>query len=274
VNITSEIGYRALAYVNAVGRHGYALTRDELHAYINAPQQRSGEPRLAALVMRQIQVSLRASMMAEPGETVAAWLERLGWIHAAEDRLSMTPLGRAVLAALEEDERLSDDLPPELVLAPDDPVVYARVIGVISSAGPAALVDPYFDLERLLDIVHRTSVSRILTGPDKAGRGRLPALEQAFNSLTGARSLELRVSDDFHDRLLIADDGRVWSIGTSLNGVGKRLAVLSAFGQGATTDAIRERFEASWNAADPVALIGAPAQLETDAEPDAVVPGS
>jgi hypothetical protein len=60
------------------------------------------------------------------------------------------------------------------------------------------------------------------------------------------------VNDDFHDRFVIPDSGPVRQIGTSLNGVSKRLSVMVTMEDDAAAAAIKAAFEASWATATPI----------------------
>jgi hypothetical protein len=191
-----------------------------------------------------------------PGETVIEWLERLRWLHTDDQRVSITRLGRAVLAALEDAEQVRE-IPVEIVLDPGDELAYARIIGAVADAGPCALVDPYFSIENLLDVIQRTEVERVLIKPDG---GRVSALSQAVSDLRIPRQFEIRSSDEFHDRFVIPNHGPVRFVGTSLRGVGRRLAVTGLLNDGPASHAIRHSFEEVWNRASVTAAASPPVE--------------
>jgi hypothetical protein len=66
------------------------------------------------------------------------------------------------------------------------------------------------------------------------------------------RNLEIRKSDIFHDRFVIADSGSVWLLGTSFTGLGKRLSVMIEIKDSTVSQAIRSEFNSAWEAAEPV----------------------
>jgi hypothetical protein len=268
MKLADSTAHRALAYVAAVSKHGYALSVEEFDAYMLQPLRRGGQSALAS-ALSKIQVTMLGAVT--PDEEVLDWLERLGWLHAF-DRVTITPLGRAVLASL-EDEQQAEELPTEIVLDRDDELSYARVIGAIAESGPCALVDRYFGLESLLDIILRTRVERLLVGTDPSSAGRVAAVAQAVTNLTIDRPFEVRASARFHDRFVIPTSGPVRFLGTSLGGVGKRLAISGVISDD-TADAIRQTFESAWSDANPIATAAKPPKPEPEPEQSEEAPDS
>ena len=238
-------GHRALLYVATVTRHGHRLTTAEFEAYVNVPLRMRQLPPGAG-----VRGALTALLSARPMETILEWLTRIGWLASVGNLVTITPLGSAVLAGLEEAGQQRDETPTEILLAPDDELSYARVIGLIAQMGRAALVDPFFSIDSLLHIVQRTQVDRILIKP---GDARTAALGTAVATLRVERPLEVRASDTFHDRFVIPGEGPVRFIGTSLNGVGKRLAVTGQVSTEVASAGIRQAFEEAWANATVVA---------------------
>jgi hypothetical protein len=238
-------GHRALLYVATVTRHGHPLTVEEFNAFVDLPLRMRRFPGAGATS------ALAAWLATRPTESILDWLTRLGWLAQAGGNLvTITPLGSAVLAGLEEAGQQRDETPTEILLAPDDELSYARVIGLIAQMGRAALVDPFFSIDSLLHIVQRTQVDRILIKP---GDARTAALGTAVATLRVERPLEVRASDTFHDRFVIPGEGPVRFIGTSLNGVGKRLAVTGQVSTEVASAGIRQAFEEAWANATVVA---------------------
>lgn len=198
-------------------------------------------------------------MVKEYKESVLEWLVRLGWLHHEDgDVVGITELGKAVLRELEAKER-EIDAPVEVVLDPEDPLSYAQLIGRVASHGKALLADPYFRLDQLLHILHRTSVTRILTSAKgKDGESNRAALATAMATIPVDRDFEIRFNDDFHDRYVIPGQGSVDLIGTSLSGVGKKFSVVCAI-QPPVADQIRKTYEELWANAKPLVMEEAPA---------------
>ena len=262
MNLTDEVGHRALAYVGAVSRQGYAMTTEEFNAFMALPvREREPSTAMARLAELSRAVVAQMSVLASPPkESILEWLARLHWLREADGRVHITPLGRAVLAHLDE-AGLEEELPAELVLDPADELSYARLIGAIAEAGECLLVDGFFELGNFLDVVQRTRVTRVLVRP--VGKsGRLEALQQAVEGYRFDRPFEIRSSDDIHDRFIVPEQGPMRLIGTSLNGVGRRLAVTARVSD-QTDMAIRAAVEKAWTRATLVAQGSPPDSSET-----------
>lgn len=190
----------------------------------------------------------------EPERTIDFFC-RIGWVvtdrpqdRAPDSPVILTRLGRAVLRDAEvrdagEEEELT------IVLDPEDPFAYARVIGRIADLGPGLLVDPFFGLEQLGPIAFRTSITRVITGTAK--KIDIAGLSTALETTAFDRDFEIRVVDqsEIHDRYIISDSGRTHFIGTSLSGVGNKPSAMGEI-HGQAAVAIRELHEELWDAAN------------------------
>jgi hypothetical protein len=138
VDIADPETHRCLSYIAAVQRQGYRLTYLELSRYAQGP--RRGPVPTATEALR----TFVRSWQRLPGEFVTAYLWRVDWIHVYgegeefhdEDHIEVTPLGRAVLAALDEGTR-DDELSTAIVLDRDDPIGRATVISEIAQPAKA-----------------------------------------------------------------------------------------------------------------------------------------
>lgn len=259
MEIVDATGHRALAYVAAVLRQGYPLSVDEFEQYVSNP-----EPTVTGPLARAISQAVRASALGQlaRSESVLNWLVRIGWLERDAGRVYITPLGAAVLRHAEEAEKQIEETTTEIILSPNDELSYARVIGLLAAAGRAALVDPYFSIESLLHVIQQTEVDRILVKPDPQ---RTAALATALDTVRIERPFEIRASDTFHDRLVIPESGPVRFIGTSLSGVGKRLAVTAQISADTASDALRAAFHDAWAHATLVASTARSEPVETPA---------
>lgn len=86
----------------------------------------------------------------------------------------------------------------------------------IGEIGPAMLVDPYFRVHDLPNMLEATEVDHILNG-ERTKPTDLGSLRIGLDSLGDtARNIEIRVADrTLHDRHVVADIGTVLFIGTS-----------------------------------------------------------
>ena len=286
MDLTNDTGHLGLAYVAAVRRQGGAVTVMEFEAYMARPgprpavperrerqtspgvaaflEQISGPGGLASTFLRSILAGVETPEVvvaeARPAETVNEWLTRLGWLRIVDGRILITQLGEAVLAHLEQTD-VEVEIPVALTLRRDDELARARVFAKIAELGPAALVDPYFSMEGLLQVVQSTRVDRVLTSGKSASK--VAGLEVALAGLSDERTVEVRKSDAFHDRLVLSDQGPVWMLGTSLTGVGKHLSIMVEIGDGASRGALRSAFDEAWQAAELVGQVG---HMDSDQE--------
>lgn len=191
--------------------------------------------------------------LVKPAETVIEHLVRLTWLTEATDNgqqpgLRLTELGRALLRDCERDA-INQDV-SVVVLEGQDPLAYPLLVGQLANAGAGLLVDPYLKLEGLNRVVISTQLTRLLVSGKKNG-GVLSAMETHLASPSLGRRVEVRKSTKLHDRILLAEDGSVFTLGTSLNGVGNTTTVLTPMPSPAR-EALREEYERLWMEAELV----------------------
>jgi len=289
MQLADSTAHRALSYVSTVQRHGYLMSVTEFEAYMNGPGRRPGIPgkgertvvttnierAIANWAERGLQPLLEGVTRAlelehrqipatpgMPGERVVDWLLRLGWLSDGGGKVRITALGEAILAHLEA-ESFEQEVPFDVVLDKGDELASGRVIEEISQLGPCAVVDPYFSIDSLLQVVQSTEVDRILTGT--FDEKKLAGLDSAVPRVEVERTFEVRKSDAFHDRFVIPDAGPIWMLGTSFTGLGKRLSVMIQVKDDVAARAIRTAFEEAWKGAGPVGQ--PPALAEASPEP-------
>lgn len=177
-------------------------------------------------------------------------LEDLGWIKGCPYELTITKLGRAILAAADRAQDTEEG--SVVILDSDDQFAYAKLIGHLTQAGQGLLVDPYFRLAQLMTILDGTKLSRILLSKQHKSSSRDRAeLQMALASPALPRSVEIRASDDdaLHDRLIVDEGGEVWVLGASLNSVGRANTVIVRIpAEGAPS--LREKASRLWEQAD------------------------
>lgn len=236
VPLTDERTLRLLRYVVAANSVSMPLSKAQFDEFARQPTQRKQN------VLASVNFSVEL-------ETMAEYVERLGWVAFRNGKVFPTPLGEVVLRSGDAD--LDEPLTPsrlEVVVDPSDPLNYSTVLRVIADSGLGMLVDPWFGLDQLRDISVGTEINRVLMSP--RGEAPLHQLAVGLGALSEG-SLEVRTSDALHDRMVIPDAGGVTTIGVSLNGVRKHVTVLSTL-SASSSNALRDAFEARWIDASPL----------------------
>jgi hypothetical protein len=183
IRIADEEVHRFLKYVAAVTGQGYRLIKDEAEAFIAASNRRQ-----VGGLAQVVGESLTRSMLAISGriESTAEWLQRLGWVSIRGDEIKISDLGQAVLRHLEQEE-IEATGPIDVLLEPQNPISYAETIRRIAHHEDALLIDPYFKLDQLMDVVHYTSVTRVLSSV-KLKKPEIAGLAKAMDSITVGRA--------------------------------------------------------------------------------------
>jgi hypothetical protein len=150
-----------------------------------------------------------------------------------------------------------------VVLESNDPLAYPLLVGQLAEAGEGLLVDPYLKLDSLHRIVVSTRLTRLLVSGKPGNRAEVAAMQTYLDSLSLPRHIEVRSSTELHDRYVLADDGDVLTLGTSLNGVGRTTTVLMPMPSEAR-ETMRVTYERIW---DNGSLVG-PQPVEADDEDD------
>jgi hypothetical protein len=210
--------------------------------------------------------------LVKPAETMIEHLVRLTWLeevpapHDEDLGLRLTALGRALLRDAEAGEETDEDV-SVVVLGKEDPLAYPILVGQFAAAGTGLLVDPYLKLADLHTIVVSTQLTRLLMSGKTNNRGVVASLEAYLGSQSLARPVEVRSSTELHDRVLVADDGDVLTVGTSLNGVGRTTTVMTPIPSPAR-ESLRDEYERLWSEAT---LVGpSPAEEDADEDPNNV----
>lgn len=229
-----------MAYVHSLNEQGYEPTENELEVYARDPFRVAvvGPGLLAAM----------GELLKTP---IVEYVQNVGWIRFRNSdprRAIVTDCGKAALAAM---TKLSAAPPPDnsvLVLRSQDPFVYANVVGALGEIESYMLVDPYFRLQFLQDLLDHTKCSRILLGPAQTTPEQ-SRLAVAVRDLPDS-PIKIRVaSSQFHDRFVIPGEGEVYSLGTSLTGVGKHFSLIVKIGS-PWCGHVREYHEGLWKSAD------------------------
>jgi hypothetical protein len=254
--------HRALLYVEKLNGVGVQPRPEDVEVFAVSDGPQEAQYRSSFMGnLAVFQNALRArSIKVADAEPVTGWLLRMRWLAMDGERLVVSDLGAALLAALRQS-------PPEwsperegagaVVLRPDDPFVYSELTRSISAAGAALLVDPYFKADMLEWLHNATQVTRLLLSG--ANRSQALEVEQIALFLHGMREspnagrIEIRatMSAELHDRYIVQEDGGVLLLGTSITGIGRHLSTIVPMpATGAT--AIRQEINKLWNDAPAV----------------------
>lgn len=246
LQVASSVAHRLLAYLAALSNQGVAPTVEELDGYAE-----EDEPTLAP----------EWFLDDRGGEPPEAWtwpwayyLQARGWATVdegppEEETVHITKLGRSLLQHLEEEGRAGQVQAVEVLAK--GPLSYGRVIGRIAEHDRPMLVDAYFDVNSVAEILLHTSVSRILLTekPAKRGKARVAAVIAAIARFDlNDRPLEIRSCEELHDRFVVPADGSIEAIGTSLNSAHRHLTTYVTI-EGAEASVLRDHLEGLWASA-------------------------
>ncbi|MGW4651346.1 hypothetical protein [Kitasatospora sp. NPDC004289] len=236
---------RTLWYIDTMEQQRFQLQLADVDVFARTRVPRD--------IDRTIYGFLDSGLVTRSPEAVGLYMRKVGWIHLDnESYVSITPLGKAVLAACgeEADVEGSGSEVSDVTLDPTDPLVYVHLTRRLSRAGAGLLIDPYFKAESLPFLVDSTSLRRVLiSGSSKTKKDR-DAMAVALATVPNASDVEVRHIEDpaMHDRCVIGQDNRVQLLGSSLNGVGKHhTAVISP--QPDIAETYRKKYEALWSKA-------------------------
>lgn len=261
VELANEDVHRALAYLVATAaRLGRPLPTTSFDAYAAAPDPKQARYRTVGGFASSTLTSWNAMMNAlagtaekiGDGEKMSEYLFRVGWAERNDDGITPTPLGAAVLQALNAPVvDVSSEDPVTVVIDPDDPLAYARVFGLIVSQDEGLVVDPYLDHKEFFELFEIASVTRILTS-DRGLNSKRPIIEKALASLDGRVQVRTLSEKMLHDRFFIPNIGNVLVFGSSLNSLTRRPGVVTPLADITASGAIREAYEKLWASASAI----------------------
>jgi hypothetical protein len=252
VDIADRDAHRLLAYIAAVNDQGASLPGNLAEEYGRQAEREIIRVR-DSFALKDMRQALATFQLAFAGSTEPEgwirYLQRLGWArieaHDGSHCVALTQLGRAVLRHLEQRQVPTDEAVAITVMA-DDPLSYAQMMGRVAGHQDAMLVDAYLTADALFPLLARTRVTRFLTsrkGRDQNQRiVEMMSLLERFNI---GRTVQLRASNDFHDRYIIPRSGPVETLGTSMGSIGKYISTYTPLGE-PVASVIREAHEAMW----------------------------
>jgi hypothetical protein len=257
MEILTEDQYRALAFLQACNDQHYAPTDDEVTRWLDAPPMAWTSLSAASYMIGTLNRLGQGS--------VTELLVHLTWAYRVSSRLYIDELGRALLADAEQ-KVAEVAQSTTVVLGSDDPLAYATLMSELAAAGAGLLVDPWARREQVLHLIQDTRLSRLLVG-SKLGQRDRDGISAMLGHLPKGRQLEVRISDNAHDRYLKAEDGAVAIIGSSMNTVasGASSTVVTPV-PGDSLGLVAEMLESQWAAAAPLRPADAAAEPSREAE--------
>lgn len=198
-----------------------------------------------------------------PPESFVQHLIRLGWMDKNDQGgLSLTPLGRALLRSEDATESQSDAYDVVLLDAQSE-LSYPVFVQRLAEVGEAILIDPYLRIEQLLAIRAYTSISRVLVS-SQLRREERAGMAVLIESGTG-RPIELRMANHgvLHDRMVIGDSS-AFTIGTSINTIGKQHPTILTPLPATAADAMRTHVDKWWSEAQTIAIYPPPEEEQAD----------
>ncbi|MEZ5378237.1 MAG: hypothetical protein R2733_17150 [Acidimicrobiales bacterium] len=196
-----------------------------------------------------------------PSRPLAQRLIELGWALEIDHRgsIAATDLGLSVhQAMLAEQRAAAAHEVNEIRLGVGEDVAWEELVRSLSRFEPYMLVDPYLEWRHLQLLIQETRITQALTAFKSGGQAneRRQSLHEVVARReqygAGAVSFEVRAVADpktLHDRFIVTED-EVWTLGASLNGIGKNPTLLVKLGNNA--DSTRRDNRKLWDSATPL----------------------
>ncbi|MEK0226076.1 hypothetical protein WM016_07015 [Bifidobacterium mongoliense] len=242
INILSDQMLRVLRIIQVSNDSGYYPSTDEIDSLV-----KWGEPLPSRHVKKVLNRYEALGLLARgiaPEDVIevgdangCGYLDNVGWIKVHRDEESevlhweISDFGR-IIAAHEVTAREGEDDEVFCVnFDSKDPLVYSKLLQILSAEGHDMLVDPYFKAE-YLEYIAKTKLTRILmmkdSGSDnRANRERI-ALDLGELKRHNYPFPEVRTvaKNQLHDRFLVDRDGTVYMLGTSINSLDQHTSSL------------------------------------------------
>ena len=104
-------------------------------------------------------------------------------------------------------------------------MAHGRLLGTIAESGECLIVDPYLRADQLLSLLNSTEANRFLIGP-RVAKGEVVAMTTLLSAQGGRRTGAGRAAEGrLHDRYIVGERS-LWTLGTSLNAVGRSTSTL------------------------------------------------
>lgn len=247
MELVNKRAAQVMNMIAAVNTQGYRPSRAEINSYGASPDR----------LVTEFDPYYEDRHEVWDVETYSTYLERLRWVEFVDDAAALSPMGLAVLRAMQDQGKLDNVSVLETVLESGDPFAYARAIAVLADIPDTLVVDPYIRFDGLTDIMPLSNVTRILTSSERANPSKKAGpFALASAARPGNRQIRIAELSQLHDRYFIPRTGPVRMISTSMNSIGSRIGVITPLGASAS-QAVREEHERIWTDSVPVESIEA-----------------
>lgn len=164
-------------------------------------------------------------------QNLIEYLKNVGWITvSANNRIHITRFGQSLIEGISEHTSNDDDNVSTIFQA-NDPFVYGKLLQALSGEKHELLVDPYFKFDYLY-LFSQTNIRKFII-QDKVKNKDNPEIKKIQMGLCRLQEqgqnnyiFKIAESKDMHDRFLKDSDGKVYTIGTSINSIGKRTSMM------------------------------------------------
>jgi hypothetical protein len=232
---------KVLEVVAFAERSGGPLSQEEFRRFAEGPTRK--------YTLRTAGIAALTSSRTDRvySETIFDYLARTGLVDTSDPvKVITTRLGKILLAGSAEKESETAE-PLEVSLAASDTLASYEALRAVRASGRCLVVDPYCTEEDVYKLIRESTCNRILRGPRAKGD-----LKLLLSMVPPDRPLEVRISEEIHDRHIIPEIGPVLMIGASLGGIGrKKPSVLVTLSE-ALSLSVRSTYEEIWEKADTV----------------------
>lgn len=184
------------------------------------------------------------------------YLENVGWIKVNEDnRIRITSFGKSLIEGISEQTE-NEASGFSTIFKADDPFVYGKLLQALSDERHELLVDPYFKFDYMY-LFENTSIRKFIIRDkerDKENK-EIKRIQLGLWGLQkqGQNNYEFRIAngDKMHDRFLQDNDGKVYTLGISINGIGKHTSMMIECPKSLQSDA-STYIQQLWDSATPI----------------------
>ncbi|KOA47834.1 hypothetical protein BAAM0483_09175 [Bifidobacterium animalis subsp. animalis MCC 0483] len=197
-----------------------------------------------------------AGEVEQDSQKLVKYLENVGWIKVNEDnRIRITSFGKSLIRGISEQTE-NEDSGFSTIFKADDPFVYGKLFQALSDERHELLVDPYFKFN-LIYLFKDTSIRKFIIRDkvENKENKEIKAIQFGLWRLQeqGQNNYEFRIakSKEMHDRFLKDKDGKVYTLGVSINGIGKHTSMMIECPKSLQSDA-STYVQRLWESATPI----------------------